>query len=79
MKIKLLFQIKRMWILFWLLFGRMISLVFMTIIYFGLVTPYGVAMRLMGRDQLRLKKGMKKSHWIVRYQNSPQTDFTKQY
>ena len=57
----------------------MISLVFMTIIYFGLITPYGVAMRLMGRDQLRLKKEMKESNWILRYKNSPQTDFTKQY
>ena len=79
MKIKLLFLIKRVWILFRLLFVRIISLFFMAIIFFGLITPYAFAMRLMGRDQLRLKKEMKNSHWILRDQNSPKIDFTKQY
>jgi hypothetical protein len=79
MKIKLLFQIKRIWILFGLLFKRIISPIFMAIIFFGLITPYGIAMRLIGRDQLSLKRVTKKSHWIIRNQKSPQTDFTKQY
>ena len=59
--------------------GMIVSPLVLGVIFFGLVTPYGVVMRMFGRDELRLKQKKLKTHWIPRSQNLPQTDFTKQF
>jgi hypothetical protein len=77
--IKLSLLFKKKWMRFWQLFRMIISLIAMSIIYFALITPYAVVMRMTGRDMLRLQRVHKKSYWITRSQKIPQTDFTKQY
>jgi len=43
--------------------GTVISHVLLGIVFFLLVTPMGLVMRLIGRDRLRLKHRHVESHW----------------
>ena len=64
---------------FGLLLGRVISPIILGIIFFGLITPYSIVIRIFGRDELRLRISKNKTHWITRSQSSPQTDFKRQF
>ena len=78
-KAKLLLPLNKLWMRFGLILGRIVSPVVLGIIFFGLITPYSVIIRMLGRDELHLKKVKNKSHWIHRSQDSPQTDFKRQF
>ena len=75
----LLLPLNKLWMRFGFLLGMIVSPIVLGIIYFGLFTPYGVLMRLMGRDELRLKQSKKYSLWILRSNSSPQTNFKQQF
>ena len=75
----ILLPANKLWMRFGILLGMIISPIIMGVIFFGLFTPYSIVIRIMGRDELHLKHNSKKSHWIDRCQNSPQTDFRKQF
>ena len=75
---KLLFPLNKLWMRFGLLLGMIINPIVMGIIFFGLITPYSIIMRIMGRDVLYLRK-TNKSHWVSRSQSLPQTDFKQQF
>ena len=53
---KLLLPLNKLWMRFGLLLGMIISPIVLGVIFFGLITPYGLIMRLFGRDELRLYK-----------------------
>ena len=56
-----------LWFKFGMLLGAIIAPLVMMAIFFLVVTPIGLLMRLFGKDPLRLKrKGDEKSYWIVR-------------
>jgi hypothetical protein len=77
---KLLLPLNKIWMRFGLLLGSIINPIVLGIIFFVLFTPYGIVMRIFGRDELRLKKIInKKSHWVLRSETQPQTDFRKQF
>ncbi len=76
---KLLLPLNKMWMRFGLIIGIIISPIVMGLIFFGIITPYGLLMRIFGRDELKLKKIKKRSFWIIREEKSPQTDFMKQF
>lgn len=49
------------------LLGRLhgwISVGVLGLIYFGVLTPVAVVLRLLGRDALRLRRGDADSYWI---------------
>lgn len=79
LKASLLLPLNKLWMQFGLILGRIISPVVLGIIFFGLITPYSVIIRMLGRDELHLRKVKNKSHWIHRSQDSPQTDFKRQF
>ena len=54
------------WFKFGLLLGKFISPVIIGIIFFLVVTPTGIIMRILGKDLLKLKKNNKKSYWVER-------------
>ena len=56
----LLLPINKLWMYFGYLIGKIISPVVLAIIFFGLFTPYGLVMRMFGRDELHLKQIKKK-------------------
>ena len=55
-----------LWIRLGLLLSKIVSPLIMFIIFFGIVSPIGIFMRLIGKDLLRLKKYPVKSYWISR-------------
>ncbi len=61
---KLLVPLNRLWFKFGLLLGKFISPLIMGIIFFLVVTPIGIGMRLFKKDLLNLKYNKKETYWI---------------
>ena len=61
---KVLMPLNIIWMKFGLFLGGITSPVIMGIIFFGVVTPVGLLMRLFKKDLLHLRKNNKKSYWI---------------
>ena len=61
---KLLTPLNRIWFKFGLLLGKFISPLIMGIIFFVVVTPIGIIMRLLKKDLLNLKYNKKETYWI---------------
>ena len=78
-KSELLLPLNKLWMGFGLLLGRIISPIILGIIFFGLFTPYGIIMKIFGRDELRLKIKKEKSYWIKRSYTDKQSDFNRQF
>ncbi len=64
---KILTPLNKLWIRFGILLGKIVSPIVMGIIYFGVVTPIGIIMRLFGKDILNLKINKNKStYWLAK-------------
>ena len=64
---KLLTPLNKLWFKFGILLGSIVSPIIMGIVYFTVVTPTGVLMRLLGKDLLRTSKIKNTStYWIKR-------------
>ena len=61
---KILTPLNKLWFKFGLLLGKIISPLIMGIIFFLVVTPIGLFMRMLGKDLLNLKKNSNNSYWI---------------
>ena len=61
---KILTPLNKLWFKFGILLGRIVSPVIMGIIFFLVVTPTGLIMRIIGKDLLNLKFNKDKSYWI---------------
>ena len=61
---KILTPLNRLWFKFGLLLGKFISPLIMGIIFFVVVTPIGIMMRLLKKDLLNLKYNKKETYWI---------------
>lgn len=61
---KILSPLNILWFKFGILLGKMISPLIMGIIFFLVVTPTGLIMRVLHRDVLNLKYSKNKSYWI---------------
>ena len=66
MNSSILTPLNLIWFKFGILLGKFVSPIVMAIIFFCVVTPTGLIMKLLNKDLLRLKKGKKKSYWIER-------------
>ena len=56
--------LNKIWFKFGLLLGKIISPFIMSIIFFLVVTPIGIFMRLIGKDLINLKFNNDKTYWI---------------
>jgi hypothetical protein len=54
------------WMRFAVLLGHVNSRVLLTLVYYLVVTPYGVVTRLVGRDPLRRRGARGESYWVER-------------
>ena len=61
---KILTPLNRLWFKFGLLLGKFVSPLIMGIIFFVVVTPIGIIMRLLNKDLLNLKYNKKETYWI---------------
>ena len=66
---KILTPLKSVWIKFGYLLGNIISPVVMGIIYFLVLTPTGLIMRLLGKDILKLNKNKLNTYWEKKSKN----------
>ena len=60
----ILSPLNKIWFKFGILLGKIVSPIVMGVIYFLVVTPTGLLMRLFGKDILNLKFNNEKSYWI---------------
>ena len=60
----LLSPLNKLWFKFGMFLGNFIAPIVMGIVFFLVVTPTGLIMRLLGKDLLNLKKNNKNSYWI---------------
>ena len=67
MNSKLLTPLNKLWFKFGMILGAIISPVVMGIVFFLVVTPIGVILRIMGKDLLKKSYDKKKeTYWIKR-------------
>ena len=74
---KFLSPLNLIWFKFGLLLGRFISPIVMGIIFFLVVTPIGILMRLINKDLLNLKYNNENSYWIIK--NDPKSKMKNQF
>jgi hypothetical protein len=57
--------LNRLWIKFGILLGKIISPIIMGVVFFFVVTPVGILVKILKKDVMRLKRG-ETSYWINR-------------
>tara|TARA_B100000242_G_C42853168_1_gene396103 strand:- start:249 stop:623 length:375 start_codon:yes stop_codon:yes gene_type:complete len=65
-KPQILNPLTKLWIKFGELIGKFISPIVIGLIYFVILTPIGLLMRLFNKDLLNLKFSKESSYWIKR-------------
>ena len=73
----LLNPLNRLWFKFGLILGRIISPIIMGLIFFLVVTPIGVFMRLLNKDLLNLKMSKNRTYWIKK--SGPKSKMKNQF
>ncbi len=61
---RILYPLNKLWFKFGIFLGTIISPLVMGIIFFIVVTPIGLLMRLLGKDLINLKYNNNISYWI---------------
>ena len=61
---KILGPLNYIWAKFGILLGKFFSPIIMLFIFFGVVTPIAIMMKLFNKDLLLLKKNNDKTYWI---------------
>ena len=66
-----------LWFKFGLLLGKIISPLVMGLIFFCVVTPIGILMKIFMKDLLKLKYNNKNSYWVDK--NGPKSKMSDQF
>lgn len=66
-----------LWFKFGLLLGKIISPLVMGLIFFCVVTPIGILMKIFMKDLLKLKYNNKNSYWVDK--NGPKSKMNDQF
>ena len=74
---KILTPLNKLWFKFGIFLGKIISPIIMGIIFFLVVTPIGLLMRLLGKDLINLKYNNNKSYWIEK--KGPESKMKNQF
>ena len=74
---KILNPLNKLWFKFGIFLGKIVSPLIMGIIFFLVVTPIGLLMRLLGKDLLNLKFNNNKSYWIDK--DGPKSKMNNQF
>jgi len=77
---RLLSTPNKLWMKFSLLLARFVSPIFLGVLFYVLISPLALALRLFGRDELRLKTKNLATNWQSRKINGYSLDsFKNQY
>ena len=63
---KLLYPLNFVWVKFGELIGKVVAPLVMASIFFIILTPIGLFLRLIGKDLLNIKLNQNKTYWIKR-------------
>ena len=63
---KLLYPLNLIWVKFGELIGKIVAPLVMALIFFIILTPIGLFLRLIGKDLLNIKLNKNKTYWIKR-------------
>ena len=74
---KILYPLNKIWFKFGIFLGKIISPFVMGIIFFFVVTPTGLLMKIFNKDLLNLKFNKNKSYWIEK--NGPKSKMKNQF
>jgi hypothetical protein len=74
---KILTPLNKLWFKFGIFLGKIISPLIMGIIFFLVVTPIGLLMRLFNKDLLNLKFNNNRSYWIEK--SEPKSKMKNQF
>ncbi len=74
---KILTPLNKLWFKFGILLSKIISPLIMGIIFFLVVTPIGLLMRILGKDLLNLKYNNNQSYWVEK--NGPKSRMRNQF
>tara|TARA_B100001057_G_C22867271_1_gene957090 strand:- start:30 stop:404 length:375 start_codon:yes stop_codon:yes gene_type:complete len=74
---KILTPLNLIWFKFGLFLGKIVSPLIMGIIFFVVVTPIGILMRLLSKDILNLKYNNKTTYWIEK--SGPKSKMKNQF
>ena len=77
MNSKILSPLNLLWFKFGILLGKIVSPIVMGIIFFLVVTPISVILKIFGKDVLNLKFNNNKTYWIVK--DGPKSNMKKQF
>ena len=66
MNSSILYPLNKIWFKFGILLGKIVSPIVLGVIFFFVVTPIGILMKILGKDLLNLKNNNEKSYWIKR-------------
>lgn len=79
LKAELLLPFNIVWMKIGILLGKVISPIVLGTIFFFMFTPIAVIMRLIGRDELRLRLNSLNSYWIKRKSSIKRLSFKRQF
>ena len=74
---KILSPLNKIWFKFGIFLGKFISPIIMGLIFFVVVTPIGLLMRVLRKDLLNLKFSNHKSYWIEK--KGPESKMRNQF
>lgn len=70
--------LNRLWLRFGLLLHKVVSPIVLGVMFFAVITPMGIMMRLLGKDPLRLRfDGNTSTYWIKRTPPGPAPESLK--
>ncbi len=75
---KILTPLNKLWMKFGIYLGSIVAPIVMFVIYFLVITPTGIILRIFNKDILRLKKNSKKSSYWIKKDKS-KNSMRKQY
>ena len=74
---KALTPLNKIWFKFGIVLGKIVSPFIMGIVFFFVVTPIGLLMRILGKDLLNLRFNSNKSYWIEK--DGPKSKMKNQF
>ena len=67
------------WMYFGFALGRVFNPIILGVVFFFIVTPIGLIMKIIQRDELKIKKKKSSSFWLIANKTNNESNFEKQF
>ncbi len=74
---KILLPLNKLWMFIGFALGKIVSPIILAILYSGIFVPIGIFFKIIGRDELSIKKRKNKSFWKTRVKVDHKEDLFK--